>query len=132
MLGLDIISASDEMISSIGDLKNSNFLDNMENTKLFPGGPTCRVGDKEVPAMVTCSPSGGITSQLLRDMLFHIDSHSIIPRFPGSPTPCIILDGHSSRLELPFLSYINNDVTRWKALFGIPYGTSLWQAGDSV
>ena len=65
-------------------------------------------------------------------MLKYIDDHGILPRIPNGPTPCILLDGHSSRLELPFLKYINQPERKWKALIGIPYGTSLWQVGDSV
>jgi len=41
------------------------------------------------------------------------------------------MDGHSSRLELPFLQYINNPKDHWVTCIGVPYGTALWQVGDS-
>ena len=64
-------------------------------------------------------------------MLQWIDVH-FFERTSDSPTPCILLDGHSSRLELPFLSYVTNVKHRWYPLIGTPYGTSIWQVGDSV
>ena len=42
-----------------------------------------------------------------------------------------MLDGHGSRLELPFLKYINNKTTEWCVCLGVPYGTAYWQVGDS-
>ena len=41
------------------------------------------------------------------------------------------LDVHSSRLEFPFLQYINNPKDHWVTCIGVPYGTALWQVGDS-
>ena len=34
--------------------------------------------------------------------------------------------------QLPFLQYINDEKHKWKVFIGVPYGTSLWQAGDSA
>jgi len=42
-----------------------------------------------------------------------------------------MLDGHGSRLELPFLKYINNKTTEWCVCLGVPYETAYWQVGDS-
>jgi len=44
----------------------------------------------------------------------------------------LLLDGHGSRFELPFLEYINNEAHKWKVCIGVPYGTSYWQVGDST
>jgi hypothetical protein len=44
--------------------------------------------------------------------------------------PFILLDGHGSRFELPFVEYIHGD-KEWTVCIGVPYGTSLWQVGDS-
>ena len=33
--------------------------------KAFPGGPTCIFRGKEIPALITCSPKGSITSSIL-------------------------------------------------------------------
>ena len=32
---------------------------------------------------------------------------------------------------MPFLSYINKPKDHWVVCFGLPYGTALWQVGDS-
>ena len=54
----------------------------------------------------------------------------MLPRTPGV-LPFTMLDGHGSRLELPFLKYINNKTTEWCVCLGVPYGTAYWQVGDS-
>ena len=43
----------------------------------------------------------------------------------------MLLDGHGSRLQLPFLQYINTPKDHWVVCIGVPYGTALWQVGDS-
>ena len=98
---------------------------------LMPCGPVCHHNGVEIPCFVTSSPHGGITSQILADMLQALDELNIFPSGKGLPDPFIILDGHSSRFELPFLEYINNDKHHWWASIGVPYGTHLWQVGDS-
>jgi hypothetical protein len=39
--------------------------------------------------------------------------------------PCLLLDGHGSRFELPFVEYIHGELKR-KVMIGVPYGMSLW------
>jgi len=68
----------------------------------------------------------------LSDMLRRIDQSGVFPRQPDQPTPFLLLDGHGSRLEVPFLSYINNPKHKWVVCIGVPNGTSLWQVGDST
>ena len=46
-------------------------------------------------------------------------------------SPFLLVDGHQSRFDLDFLDYINNDNHRWNVTLGVPYGTALWQVGDS-
>ena len=43
----------------------------------------------------------------------------------------LLLDRYGGILDMPFLSYINNPKDHWVISFGIPYGTALWQIGDS-
>jgi len=43
----------------------------------------------------------------------------------------LLLDGHGSQLELPFLQYINNPATECCVCLGVLYGTSYWHVGDS-
>ena len=46
-------------------------------------------------------------------------------------TPLLLLDGHGSRFEIPFLEYINAPDHKWAVVIGVPYGTALWQVGNS-
>ena len=98
--------------------------------KRYPGRLTCILRVKEVPAFVCCSPKGGISSDLLMQMLKRMDALSLFRRLPGGPLPFILLDGHGSRLNLPFLEYINYPDHIWKVCFGLPNGTAIWQVGD--
>ena len=45
--------------------------------------------------------------------------------------PFLLLDGHGSRLQLSFLEYIHSEQYPWVVCIGVPYGTALWQVGDS-
>ena len=48
--------------------------------------------------------------------------------------PFLLLDGHQSRLELPFLQYINDEKKeghKWMVCIGVPYATHFWQVADS-
>ena len=71
-----------------------------------------------------------MTSDILTTIVKTLDELDIFDRSTGK-NPFMLLDGHGSRLGLPFLSYINNPLHLWFACIGVPYGTSLWQVGDS-
>jgi hypothetical protein len=60
-----------------------------------------------------------------------MDEIDLFPRTPDGPNPFLLLDGHGSRFELPFMEYINQPETMWCVCIGVPYGTSYWQVGDS-
>ena len=60
-----------------------------------------------------------------------MDEIDLFPRMPDGPNPFLLLDGHGSRFELPFMEYINQPETMWFVCIGVPYGTSYWQVGDS-
>ncbi len=98
--------------------------------KYYPYGPTCNLNGKQVPAVVTCSPSGSITSEILRSVLTHLNKY--IEFDQTEATPFLLLDGHQSRFELPFLTYIQSEHQKWTVCIGVPYGTNLWQVGDST
>jgi hypothetical protein len=109
--------------------------------KAFPGGPVCDFNGKKIPPLVTNSESGGITPEILVRILKHLDKHGVTNRGEGDPPPCLIVDGHGSRLSIPFLRYINNldehgntvlgANHRWKVYIGLPNGTAYWQVADS-
>ena len=45
--------------------------------------------------------------------------------------PLLLVDGHGSRFEIPFLRYISDEAHEWTVVTRVPYGTTLWQVGDS-
>ena len=98
--------------------------------KRFPMGPQCHYNGVDVPCFCCCSENGSITADLLVEMLRAMDSLNVFDRTDGI-SPFLLLDGHGSRFELPFLQYINNPLTHWNVCVGVPYGTSYWQVGDS-
>ena len=98
--------------------------------KRHPQGPFCHINGKTVPTFCCCTENGSITSELLVEMLRVIDRFKVFDRSDGI-APFLLLDGHGSRFELPFLKYINAADTKWNACIGLPYGTAYWQVGDS-
>jgi hypothetical protein len=62
-------------------------------------------------------------------MLKYIDTLDI---FDQSITyPFLLLDGHHSRMMLPYLKYINDPSHKWYSPFGVPYATHIWQVADT-
>ena len=122
----------DPRVEPVGNIDDEDYvLKNMGKGKLFPGGPSCTYRGKHIPCMCAWSPKGSMTSDILRDIVKTLDTLDIFDRSTGIK-PVLLLDGHGSRMELPFLQYINNPLHLWSALIGVPYGTSMWQVGDSA
>ena len=113
-----------------GETDYELFEKNFGDEKAMPGGPKCFVNGKYVPCFVGCSPKASITSQLLAQMLTQLDSLNVLER-SENVQPFLLLDGHHSRMQLPFLEYINNINNRWTVCIGVPYGTHIWQVADS-
>ncbi len=44
----------------------------------------------------------------------------------------VLLDGHGSCFGIDFLRYMSDNDTKWTVCVGVPYGTHLWQVGDSA
>ena len=128
-VGIDI------SIEPEGDPEDPDFfLKNSGPGKYFPGGPVCHFRGKDIPPMVRWSESGSITSEILADVLKTLDKLEVYPRSStdnNHPKPFLLVDGHQSRLQLPFLKYINEPEDNWIVCLGVPYGTALWQVGDS-
>jgi len=97
---------------------------------MFPTGPEYVFQGKTIPCLVRWSPNGSITSDILRDAIHTLDHHDIFDR-SNNKMPFLLLDGHQSRFEVPFLEYITNTNHPWMVCIGVPYGTSLWQVADS-
>ena len=86
-----------------------------------------------IPTFIAASPSGGITPQILVDLMKHLDHYAyndLRLRFPGV-TPVPLLDGHGSRFDPAFINYITDPDHRWAACGGVPNWTNGWQAGDA-
>lgn len=128
---LDVETGIDITIEPEGDASDVNFFfKNSGVGKYFPGGPRCMFRGKEIPALIKWNDTATITSDILIEVLSTLDHLQVIPRNDGIK-PFLLLDGHGSRLELPFLRYINTPEDHWVVCLGVPYGTALWQIGDS-
>jgi hypothetical protein len=90
--GIDI--TIDPVLDENGDI----LLDDVKfgKGKYFPSGPTCIFRGKEIKYLPLASPSGGITGELLLDILKWVDAHNVYDRSPRNPTPVLIVDGHCS------------------------------------
>ena len=122
------INHTAEMNGEEGD--EDFFEKNSGPAKLYPGGPTCTVRGIDVPCFIRWSENGSITATILTEALMELDHLKVLPRVNGVK-PYLLVDGHGSRFGLNFLSYINNPDHEWVVCIGTPYGTALWQVGDS-
>jgi hypothetical protein len=75
------------------------------------------------------SESGSITSDILRDALKKIDAALTFDRTEAMPF--LLLDGHGSCFQLPFLDCITAEGTKWTVCIGVPSGIHVWQVDDS-
>jgi hypothetical protein len=98
---------------------------------IFPFGPTRTFNGVQVPTFVTCSKNGSISSQLLTNMLSKMDDYCLFDRRNGT-NPFLLCDRHGSLFEEPFLEYTLDSNMPWTCCIGVPYGTSMWQLGDSA
>ena len=71
----------------------------------------------------------GVTSEILMSILTTLDKYEVFSR--QEALPFLVCDAHGSRFERPFLEYINYPQNEWAVCIGVPYGTALWQVGDS-
>ncbi len=65
-------------------------------------GPVCHFNGKTVPDFCCCSENGSITSELLVETLCAIDNAGVFNQSNGI-YPFLLVDGHVSCFELPFL-----------------------------
>ncbi len=120
---IDTITGIDIFADVIGKETDEDYIaNNSGQGKRFPMGPTCSFRGKEVPCVVANTENGPITSELLVAFLEHMDRLELFPRTDPNVKPFLLLDGHGSRLELPFLKYINIEAHQWVVCIGVPYG----------
>jgi hypothetical protein len=77
-------------------------------SKYYPEGPKCVYRGKEADCLTFASKSGGITGAILVKMQEYFNALKLFDRYPGGPVLMLIVDGHQSRLDPRFVSYINN------------------------
>ncbi len=78
-----------------------------------------------IPALIQWNESATITSEILVEMLETLDVLNVTPQDDKYVKPFLLIDGHNSRLQLPFLEYINIPKDHWVVCLGVPYGKAL-------
>ena len=104
---------------------------NIGESKHYPEGPKCKYREKEVDCLTFTSESGGITGVIPVKILEYFNALQLFDRYLGGPVPMLIADGHQSRLDPRFVSYINNKDHEWRVCLGVPYATVVWQVGNA-
>jgi hypothetical protein len=119
-------------INNENESQHDHYLNNLGHGKKYPTGPSCTYHGIEVPCMVEFAEGGGINPTILTNIFRTLDALKLFDedRKKGL-RPYVILDGHQSRFDVEFLSYMNSPEHRWSVVIGVPYGTALWQVGDS-
>jgi hypothetical protein len=64
-------------------------------------------------------------------MLDSMDSLNVFSGARGGPLPFLLLDGHESRFQLPFMQRLDDEERKWKVCIGVQNGAAHWQVGDS-
>ena len=117
----DMITGIDIFADVIEKETDEDYIaNNSGQGKRFPMGPTCFFLGKEVPCMVANTENGSITSELLTTFFEHMDQLELFPRSDPNIKPFLLLDGHGSHLELPFLKYINTEAHQLLASWRLP------------
>jgi hypothetical protein len=86
---------------------------------------------KLVYCLTYASESGGITGNILVEILKYFDETHVFPWLPRGSIPVLMVDGHQSCLDPKFVEYINNEGHRWMVCLRVTYATALWQVGDA-
>ena len=133
--GIDPFHPFYESYAAAEDELKSNytfFEDNYGPGNLFPGRLVCEFEGTKILTMVRYSEKGSITPDILTDILRTIDKLKIFKVYRDNGAMSFLLvDGHQSQFHTTFLQYITDEKHPWKVSIGVPYGTSLWQVGDS-
>jgi hypothetical protein len=91
--------------------------------KQHPQEPVYTFNGKSGTCFCGYSDSGTINTELLAAMLQFMDRLNLFYR-SDVISPFLLLDGHVSRFELPFLEYITCKDHEWNMCIGVPYQTS--------
>ena len=80
----------------------------MGDVKALLGLPVCKFRGKLIPGLMCMPPKGSISSEILTEALKYVDQINVFERGQDGPTSFRLLDDHGSRIQLPFLEYINS------------------------
>ena len=128
--GIDITKIDDSFSCTINE-DEIEIINKIKNVgSVAGGGPRCHFRGVDVPCFIQYSPHGGISASILTNCLRRMDELNLFPRVLNKK-PFLLLDGHDSRFSLHFLNYIRDSNHPWSCCIGLPYGTHLWQVGDS-
>ena len=110
------------------------YADNFGPGKRYPGLELLDENGNKLPTCFGASPNACMTGEILTKMFERMDKLGITKRGTdenGNPiVPCIIIDGHPSLMNADFLTYINEEPTRYVVVVGCLYGTGMWQLHD--
>ncbi len=85
-----------------------------------------------IECLTFCFESGCITVEIKVIILEFVDGLEVFPWIPDRPIPFLLANGLNTWLDPLFIDYMKNESHWWKVCLGVPYATSLWQAGDSI
>ena len=104
---------------------------NIESDKYHPGGPNCTYKGGKVSCLVEFSEGGYISGHIITNVLRNLDALKLYENYrENGILPVLLVDGHGSHFDMEFLQYICDENHERTIVFGVPYGTSLWQVGD--
>ena len=89
---------------------------NFGEGKFYSGGLTCTYNGKTNDCLLYIIESGGITGDILVDIMTYFNQIDLFPCVEGGPIPVLIVYGHQSCLDPTFVDYINNKRHPWNAL----------------
>ena len=126
VIGIDVFAAFND--------DEKFYADNFGPGKCYPGLELLDENGDKLPICFGASDSACMSGEILHKMFEMMDKLGITKRGTdenGKPfCPCMIIDGHPSRMNADFLTYINEETPRHVVVVGCPYGTSKWQLHD--
>ena len=104
--------------------------------KRYPGLSLFNNDGNEIPVFFAATKNASMTSTILRDTFREMDGKGITQRGVDEKGkqfyPCVVIDGHISRMGEDYLRYVNDPDHLWMPRLGAPYGTSIWQYHDDT
>jgi hypothetical protein len=90
------------------------------------GGPKCTYQGITIPCFICATSSARINRKLLSEKLARIKNAGVFKQSKEDGLPFLLMDGHHSCTNLPFLSYVSDSNYLWKVCIGVSYATHMW------